>query len=248
MSKTKTAPMENNSIHVQTTNDYSLFKTLNGNRKLNELHVKRLSISFQERYLFSPIIINENHQIIDGQHRFEAAKKLGLPINFFVIKGYGLPEIQILNANSKNWNADDFLQGYCDLGIREYLKYKEFKETYGYGHNECMAMLSGSVGGTGNVIKTFYSGKFKIKDLQKANDTAQKISQVGEFYQGYKRRSFVLTMMGLLGNINFSLPEFLSKLMLQPSALTDCKDIPQYRLLIENIYNFKRREKVNLRF
>lgn len=244
----KNEPMANNSTQVHTTTDYSKFKTLIGNRKPNELHIKRLTNSFKERYLFSPILVNEKMQIIDGQHRFYSAKELNLPINFIVVDGYGLDEVQILNANSKNWNADDFLKGYCDLGYKNYIIYKDFKEKFGFGHNECMAMLSGTIGGTGNVIKKFYSGKFEIQNLDEAISVAEKLNRIGVFYLGYKRRSFVLTAMSLFKNKNFSLDEFISKLILQPSALTDCKDIPQYRLLIENIYNFKRREKVNLRF
>ena len=67
--------MEKHSNQVRTTTDYTRFKTLVGNRKPNDLHVKRLSNSFQKRYLFSPILINEKWQIIDGQHRFQADRK-----------------------------------------------------------------------------------------------------------------------------------------------------------------------------
>ena len=77
-----------NQIH-QTT-DYSMFQTLEGNRNLNKLHLKRLKNSFQKKYLLSPIIVNEKFEIIDGQHRFEAGKQLGLPINFLIAPNYGI--------------------------------------------------------------------------------------------------------------------------------------------------------------
>jgi hypothetical protein len=38
----------------------------------------------------SPIIINKYYEIIDGQHRFDALQKLGLPIQFIICKEYGL--------------------------------------------------------------------------------------------------------------------------------------------------------------
>ena len=34
--------------------------------------------------------------------------------------GYGLNEVHILNQNSKTWNADDYLAGYCNLGNKNY--------------------------------------------------------------------------------------------------------------------------------
>ena len=69
---------------VNSTNDYLKFKTLKGNRNVNKLHVRRLKESFKEAYLLSPIIVNQNFEIIDGQHRFEAAKSMELPINFII--------------------------------------------------------------------------------------------------------------------------------------------------------------------
>jgi len=63
MNKLKQAPMAKYSNQVQTSRDYSKFKTLIGNRKPNELHIKRLISSFKERYLFSPILVNEKMQI-----------------------------------------------------------------------------------------------------------------------------------------------------------------------------------------
>ena len=85
MNKFKNAPMAKYSNQVQTSSDYAKFKTLIGNRKPNELHIKRLISSFKERYLFSPILVNEKMQIIDGQHRFLSAKELNLPINYLVV-------------------------------------------------------------------------------------------------------------------------------------------------------------------
>ena len=51
----KEAPMVNNSSQVQITNNYSLFTSLDGNRNVNKLHVKRLKESMQKKYLFTVI-------------------------------------------------------------------------------------------------------------------------------------------------------------------------------------------------
>ena len=231
---------------VYKTTDYFLFKTLDGNRQLNTLHLKRLIKSMEKSALFSPIIVNENHEVIDGQHRLEALKSLKLPVHYIVIRGYGLREVQILNANSKTWNADDFMNGYCDLGFKDYITYKEFKDNYGFDHNSCMTLLAW--GTSGKNVKDFYEGNFKILDIETAKDYAEKISLLKEFYAGYKRRSFILAMTTLLKNEDFSFVEFIAKLKLQPTALVDCKDITQYKMLIEEIFNYRRKPKVNLRY
>lgn len=235
------------STHVQTTNDYAKFRTLDGNRTLNELHLKRLVSSMRVNYLLSPIVVNERMEVIDGQHRFAAAKELGLPVNFIIVIGYGLREVQILNANAKNWTANDYLSGYCDLGYEDYLTYRTFREKYGFGHNECMAMLSGTTT-TGKVVETFYDGTFKVKSYKNACATADLLVQVAPYYAGYTRRVFVIAMIGLLKNDRFVFAELLSKLAIQPTALVDCTNVSQYVELIERIYNYKRQGKVNLRY
>jgi hypothetical protein len=243
----KKEPMVTNQVH--TTSDYSLFKTLEGNRVLNPLHFSRLKKSIEQNYLLTVIIVNENYEIIDGQHRFNVIKELGFPLNYIVCKGYGLNEVHILNATSKTWNADDYLEGYCKLNYSHYLKYKEFKDIYGFGHNECMTILSGlTTRVNSDIIKQFHQGKFKIKDFEKSCEIADKIKYLGKFYTEYKGSIFVLTMLKLFNNKNFEFTEFIQKLKLQPLALQKCVSVDQMLMLIEEIYNYRRREKVNLRF
>ena len=117
-----------------------------------------------ETYLFTVIIVNEKYEIIDGQHRFDVIQELKLPLNYIVCKGYGLNEVHILNQNSKTWTSDDYLDGYCKLGYKDYLKYKEFKELYGIGHYECMWLLNGSQ--LSNPTQVFFTGDFKIKNYK----------------------------------------------------------------------------------
>ena len=253
----KAAPMTNNSSQVQNQNqvavvyqtkNHSLFKTLGGNRDVNKAHVKRLVNSMNERVLFSPIIVNENMQVIDGQHRLAALTELNKPVNYIIVEGYGLNEVQLLNMNSKNWSSDDYMNGYCDLNKKDYILYREFKEKYGFGHTECQALLSGVRRSDGDKARMFYSGDFKIFDYNDAVDKAEKICMISKYYNGYKRRSFVFAMMTLFENENFEFTQFLQKLKIQPAALMDCTNVSNYMLLIEEIYNYRSRNKVSLRY
>lgn len=239
-------PMVKFSSQVHTTTDYHLFKPIEGNRNKNLLHINRLKKSISENYLFTVIIVNDKYEIIDGQHRFDVIKELNLPLNYIVCEGYGLNEVHILNQNSKTWNADDYLTGYCNLMYEDYIKYEEFKTTYELGHNETMSLLSGSPCKTN--IDIFYKGEFKIKDIKKAKDAIEKILMISPYYKNVKRRAFIYAMMNLFRNKNFEFTEFLQKLKLQPTALQDCTNTTTYIVLIEEIYNYRRREKINLRF
>lgn len=228
--------------------DYSLFKPVNGNRELNQLHLDRIKKSMSENCLFTILYVNEKHEIIDGQHRFEALKSLGLPIHYVVLEGAGLQDVQIYNHFLKKWNSDDYLSGYCELGYPQYIAYKKFKDKYGFGHNETMSMLSGARTGNGGTYNDFITGRFRITHLKEATMTAEKIWMLNGIYDGFQRRSFVYAIVYLLTKPHFDFMEFLQKIKSQPSLLTHCNDTKQYVLLIEEVYNYRRRDKINLRY
>ena len=99
-----------------------------------------------------------------------------------------------------------------------------------------------------NQKEVFEEGTWVGKDFNLAQEYANKLRMIKPYYKGYNRSSFVGTMTGLFRNKDFNFVEFLSKLKLQSQSLQDCASVAQYKLLIEDIYNYKRREKVNLRF
>tara|TARA_Y100001938_G_scaffold23677_1_gene30969 strand:- start:1903 stop:2625 length:723 start_codon:yes stop_codon:yes gene_type:complete len=233
---------------VHSTNDYSLFSRLDGNREINTAHKNRLKKSIKENNLAIPIIVNEKHEIIDGQHRFLCWKELNLPINHVIVKGYGLKEVRITNAITRNWKISDFTDSFCDLGYKDYIKYREFKGLYNLGDYESMSMLSGKTNGSSSNFEEFRTGLFKATQWSKACSEAKKILEFKEFYQGYKRRSFVFAMLHLINHPNYDQKQMLSKLKYQSSRLVDCVNKEQYIFLLQDIYNFKQSQKVNLMY
>jgi len=253
---------------IYVTKNYNLFKILDGNRGVKNSHVARLVHSFGLNYLISPITVNENWEIIDGQHRFEAAKKLELEIYFFIVQGYNLNEVQTLNQNASNWNKNDFVESYSKLGVSEFLELKKFMEHYpdfsttnaeailtlrSGGMNNAGAIkgtigVNGVFGSHGVKKKNFQDGELVIPDIAMSYDFANKIMEIKEYYDGYNRSVFVNAMIGILKNPNYVHKEFIKKLSLSRTLLFHCGTVSAYRLLIEEIYNRNRREKVVIRF
>jgi hypothetical protein len=250
---------------VYETNDYSMFKTLKGNRNVNKLHIRRLRESFKNMYLLSPIIVNQNFDIIDGQHRFEAAKELGKNVYFIICNDYGLKEVQILNTNMKNWQKVDYLNAYCDAGYSDYLQLRNFMRRFSeFPIDACIALMNNSVNSSQSRksvelksetnkagsyhTRSFEEGKFEIKDYETAVDNAEKIRMIKPFYKGYNRKIFISAMITLFKNENYNHSQFISKLKINSTMMQDCSNVTQYKLLIEDIYNYRSREKVNLRY
>lgn len=241
------------------TRDYDLFKKLKGNRPLSMVHVRRLEESIKKYGMLEvDVIVNENFEVIDGQNRLAAAKRAKSVIHYKIVKGYGLNEAKILNENLKKWNRSEHLESYCELGYPEYIKFKKFMDDF-RGHFAflpCELLLTLRAGVKNEVVanksvssKYFEQGYFKAVDLNKSYKYAQQIIEIKPFYKGYNRSVFVRAMISLFKNKNFSHDEFLRKLKsVGAPKLEDCSRVEQYKLLIEDIYNFRRGDKISLRY
>lgn len=252
---------------VMQTTDYNLFKKLEGNRTVNKAHIRRLTDSFKKSYLVCPIIVNQNYEIIDGQHRFESAKNLKLPVNFIMLNDYGIKEVQTLNSNMSNWKREDYLDAFCDLGEEEYIKFRDFMHQFpDFKMSACEAILTGELSSSSGkrttdknlksdnnkrgsmIIKYFENGDLIIPDLEASKDIARKILQIKPFYDGFNRRSFVSAMLGVMRNENYDHNKFISKLKMQPNSLFHCANVGQYKQVIEDIFNYRSSNKVSLKF
>src|SRR5689334_746420 len=107
---------------IYQTTDYDQFQLIAGNRSLNKANLKKLTASMKEEHLLIPIIVNEKMEIIDGQHRFVAAKDLNKPVYYIINIGYGLSQVKRANTVGVNWTNEDFLATYREEGNENYLK------------------------------------------------------------------------------------------------------------------------------
>ena len=202
-----------------------------------------------EMYIPVPIVVNENLDIIDGQHRFVICKEEGIAVHFIQIKGLNLTHVQKINELMRVWTAEAFMHCYCDLALEneygeydDYLEYREFKRNYGFGHNETQAILTNQKMFSGNLSERFRNGTFKIVDIRKATNVAKRITDVGKYYRGNKRRGFVLAMLQCFAIPEYNHDRFLSKLSYQTYKLTDQPNYKQYLQIIQDIYNYHARE------
>lgn len=130
--------MENNLVtynhpsqfQVWVTNDYSLFKTLNGNRDVAVSRVNKIMESIDNvGYRPQPVLVNQNMEIIDGQGRFSALKKMGLPILYIIDENAGIKECVAMNIYQENWTLLDYIKSYAEQGNEDYIFiYKMAKE------------------------------------------------------------------------------------------------------------------------
>lgn len=231
-------------LKVHRTKDLSIFKRINGNRPVNTRYVEVLKEAFKKQYFDEILIVNEKMEIIDGQHRLEAARALGFSVQYVIKEGFGLKEVQDMNHGRKNWNSDDYLQSYAERGKRDYEILIAFKEKQPFTTNICALLLSTRRGNRARIA----GGKFEAGSIALAEKNARILKDFGKFYGGYVRRPFVLAVLSIMRNNNYSHAKMLKKLKYQVSKLVHCSNTEQYVDLLERIYNYKSAKKVSLKY
>lgn len=243
-------------IEVKQTSDYTKFKVLKGNRPIKKSHLRFLKESISKHGdLGVPVIVNEKFEIIDGQHRIEALKELELPVQYIEKPKFRLEQVHVLNTNRKNWKMIEFMNCYADLGMKPYVRIKEFHRKYGFHITGSLTLALGyAIGGSGiaekggssgGSIESFKRGEFIFKDIALAEDRAEKILMFKDIFYGYRKKFFLLAMMRLFKFEEYNHAEFLSKLKQQIDRLimNEPATVNGYLRIFEDIYNYRRQGK-----
>lgn len=115
---------------IYETYDYGKFKRLEGNREVKNFTRVLDSIN-TVGVILNPVLVNEKFEIIDGQHRFEALKSMGLPVYYIMQEGIGRKECTYLNIGQTNWTTTDFINKYASEGIQDYKYLQMLLSEYG---------------------------------------------------------------------------------------------------------------------
>lgn len=237
---------------IQSTSSYDLFKPHGEQRPVNHAHVKHLTASMMENGFIQahPVHVyreGNTYRIIDGHHRHAAAKAAGIPLHYVVTQKSDARLISVINNCVKKWLLDDFIRMYASRGIEDYVILASYIERGIFLHLAA-AMLRGERTPSGNAHGLLQNGTFKVKTRASIDELLKFINAVGRLNSEGHTRSFMNAAAILLGLDSFSPSIFISRLEANPRALTKCAKREQMLEQIEEIYNFRAREKINLAF
>jgi len=213
-------------------NNYDLFKISKKNRKLDKLQISKLKNSISEFWYleFNPIIINEDYEIIDWQHRFEACKQLKLPI-LYVIQKWDTDKIMIwLNTTSKNWGLQDYIDHYAELGVKWYIYFKEFAKKYNLKLTVALVILTSHQTNTGRAIKNW----FEFNKIEYADRIAEIINEFKFILDFAENRTFTRAIIKLYIK---AWEKWINKLLENPMIIRKQMNIFDYCNVFENIIN-----------
>ena len=134
---------------VLVTSDYEQFEFVDGNRPINKTNLKRLESQVKISGYIDPITCCQEMYILDGQHRFEVAKKIGYAIQYKIVRVDGhkhrLQLIQRLNTAGKTWSPADILR-INSMSGNEFMKaVEDFVQKFSVGVPIAYSIFRGEV-------------------------------------------------------------------------------------------------------
>ena len=242
--------------YLYRTKDYSIFKTHEENRDLENSHAKKIYENMIKNGWISGsvVAIGTEGKIYEGHYRIACAQKANVPIEYILVSEPIENLISELNMLRKGWSLLNHMKTYIIRGNQEYIKLGEFANKFPeFSLTDCIMLCKNTT--STNKVDEFFAGKFAITNLEKAYLWASQIRELKPYFSdekgnsadGYAKGPFVRAMACVLLKPKFNFNEFLYKVKLQPKALKTHQTIKEYSLAIEEIYNYKRREKIYLR-
>jgi hypothetical protein len=239
--------------NIEKTSDYDKFRLLDGNRPIEKYHIKKLikSIEKDNRLNLHPIIVNKDFCVIDGQHRLEAARQLGIEI--FYIQSNSISDMHVIecNVNQKSWQVENYIDYFAIKEKKpEYIKLKDMMKSSNLQPKALLTLILGMV--TTNILDFLKTGKFRFP--QKDNS-----SYILCFYLDYlayvrdKRikpismftnHNFTRSLRWVFMTSGFDQSIFFKKLDLRWFDLKPQRCAEDWYSLLISIYNFKNHNKL----
>lgn len=193
---------------IESSYDYELFSLLPNNRPIKEAHIKRLVEKIKIKDLKQPIQINQEFQILDGQHRFYAYQQLKLPIPYFINNSVSEVDIAVLNSTTSKWSDKDYLHYWLGKEKEENINNGAY-QTLNWFLNKYKVVLPMGVFLLSSIphIRTagFREGKLKIRNLELAKERAEFIISLKPYFEYYKKVPFLQALYYLMRHKDFSL-------------------------------------------
>lgn len=231
---------------ILQTMDYKKFKKLKGNRNVDPIRVQRIMESIRKvGYITSPLIVNENLEVIDGQGRLEALKILGLPVEYIVHDNIGIDECISMNIYQTNWSDRDYIESYASRNFKSYVLLKELMDRYNQNLLILATAINKRLKWDSKMIRT---GKLNITEEQ-CEEAVKKIEYAMSFIPFAKRRHGNLTklLQALIFCYDFKdidNKRLFEKLTEYMPLMTPYSNLDECFVSIEEVYNRNIRKRV----
>jgi len=235
---------------VYQTSDYRKFITHIENRDIVNAHLKKITTSMMTDGWIdgSVVTIDQVGNVYDGHHRVFAASDARVPIDFVVINNPHPNLISKLNMNLK-WSRLNHIKTHIVRNVPAFVKLANFMIKF----PEFTATDAGMI--CANMCNSpkkedIENGTYEVGDMVLASKRANQLREIKPYLEkSYKKAPFVRALSRIFIKYPdlFNFDEFMNKLKFRSHLLEEKMTSPQYTMVIEDIYNYKRKVKQYLR-
>lgn len=247
---------------VYQTHEY-LFVLDVRNRPIDDDKVRRFMKAFNDGQYFMkdfPAIIDPNSWVVlDGQHRYEACKRLGIPFHYkWADEKFTIDNVVDVQHNS-GWKSADYMHSYIKQGNQNYVEVARFAKRYNVSISIAVLLLT-SVNSKGELINSrgvslkragFYDGNLVVKNINAACRIADRLEDIGKSGTApfYRSDRFISAFISVLNHPHYDHDTMMHKVnQFGASLMKPQTDTENYLRMLETLYNYKAREENKLRF
>jgi hypothetical protein len=240
---------------ISATEDYSRFVYNKEQRPVDVRHVRNImesmtTFGFLPSKPVQTYTEDKKLVIIDGHHRFVAAKNLGIPIIYIAEPESNCASMSRVNGLQKPWQLKNFLSQYVKRGLTPYIELQKYTDL-GFSIQQAAKMLSGLAAagyGGSRVSIELRDGTFKIKTRDKIDIIANFLKDEGTRNHAYRTTNFITAFELCLRVTDFNHEQLTRKLHANPKAITRTATVDQMLDQLEEVYNYHQQIKVPLAF
>lgn len=231
---------------IQKTRSYERFVAGETQRIIHPQHIKNLKKSMKA-YGFlesKPITVYTDGvllHIIDGHHRFGAAKDLGIPVVYLEVRETEKESLMVQGELVNKWKFTDFCRAWADRGKQHYIDLMAYS-------NVIPPRIAATLlaGGASNVTEKIKAGTFLIKDTHVIDTLMGIIDSVGPTNNVVTSRSFIGCFAKFMMVEKFLAGQLKNRILANPLSLLKAANEEQMMDQLEEIYNFKSIKKIPL--
>lgn len=233
---------------IKSTKDYSIFKNLDFNRDKRKKHLEMMKKTLEKENLLHlhPIVVNNKMEVVDGQHRLEAARVLSLEI-YYVQGDVSYEHILNCNLIQKGLSLKDVIKFYALKDSNSnYLELYKYINDLSISPKAVLGLLFGNLSiDLVNFIKT---GRFKMPNNPDTIDNLvyrlenfllfakeKKISPISMFSSSY----FTIAFRNLVLIPDFDEKIWENKVNMRWFELKPQLNFKEWTKLLLSIYNWK---------
>lgn len=241
---------------IKKTDDYTIFKKHSGNRGIIPYNVKKLvsSISMKNLLHLKPIVVNKDMEVLDGQHRLEAAKDLGIPVYYEIHSDYEPQDIALMNVQDQ-WKKEDFLRFYVSQGLSNYIELEKVMKKYNITFSLALQIFGDKEDYDSKHKTDFRKGTFKFPtgdDLQESLDILDKITKTVDYIYPKMRGNttyiktarFASGLRAFLAIKAVDFDIFLRKLEIRLDLIRPCANTVSFINMFKSIYNWRNKSPI----